>query len=229
MDAALQGGFPTTQWSLVLGRTSADQEFAGLCAIYRPPLLRFLLVSGVPEAEAEDLLQGFFASLLDGNALRPRGPAAGRFRSYLLGALKHHSANQRRRQRALKRGGGAEMVSWVDTVVGTRAGCPEHAYERAWALTVLREGIERLEAEYRARGRGPVFDALRPHLDGSGGDVDRELGAQLGLRPGAVRVALHRLRRRYAVLIRQVIGETVEDPAEVEAEVAHLARALRDG
>lgn len=231
--------FLTTRWSVVLragrpGQPRARAALAELCGSYWRPLYAYVRRRGHDPEVARDLTQGFFTRLLEKNAVGGADPTRGRFRAYLLGALKHYLANEWDRARALKRGGGVAPLSLdfesADEVLVFEPEerlTPERAFERDWALAVLERVFAGLEATYAARGRAELFTALKGTLVGSdGGPGYRELGAELEMSEGAVKVAAHRLRRAFRAALRAEIAETVEDEAELESELGHLIEAL---
>ncbi len=231
--------FAATHWSLVLaaGRDSTPGARAALekiCRTYWPPLYSFIRRSGHAPADAQDLTQGFFLQLLQRDFLDGVEPAKGKFRSFLLASLKHYLSNERDRARARKRGGGRAPVSIDEQDAEGRyllepadPATPEKLYERRWALTVLDQAIARLQAEYAASGRGAIFEKLKGELTTHAerpphADTARELG----LTPGAVKVAAHRLRQRFGEVLRAEIAETVAKPEDIEEEIQHLFQAL---
>ena len=219
--------FPTTQWSLV-SRLGDAHSLSSLCSLYREPLLTFAQrARGYATADAEDVVQEFFASLADGASFEPeRGPDAGRFRSYLLGAFKHHLSRQKRHARAMKRGGGQtpERIDEHDDGPSDEAAGAqvELAYDRAWAIATLACAISRVEATYLEEGRGALFFTLKRLLQGERIGPD-----ELGVTDGMLRVALHRFRRRVGREVRRVVATTVADPRDIEHEVQHLSNVLR--
>jgi RNA polymerase sigma-70 factor (ECF subfamily) len=227
--------FLTTRWSLVAaaGDSERAREALGeLAQAYSFPLYAFARRLGVPAHDAEDAVQSFFARLIATNDLAHVVMGHGRFRSFLRVALKNHVANMRRTERAEKRGGGRvrlgiDLADAEERFVADRAdpGAPaEEVFERDWALAVLARAMSRLEAEYRGSGRGAVFDALRTHLQG---EIDPAAAArQLGLEPGAVRVAAHRMRQRLRAALEAEIRDTVDAPERVADELDDLFRAL---
>ena len=230
--------FVTTHWSVVLtaGRsdtTRARAALENLCRTYWPPLYAYVRRRGHPAADAQDLTQAFFARLLERNAVGEVAPGKGRFRSFLLASLNHFLADEWDKARAQKRGGG-QVISLDWQSAETRLGelpaeqfTPEKAYERRWALTLLEQVYRRLEEEYRAADKAPLFAALRVALAGKSDAAPyAELAKQLGLSEGAVKVAVHRLRQRYRVLLRNTIADTVSGPDEVEDELRHLFAVL---
>ena len=231
--------FATTHWSLVLaaGRDSSAGGRAALeklCCIYWYPLYSFVRFSGSAPADAQDLTQGFFLQLLKSNFLDAVAPQKGKFRSFLLASLKHYLSNERDRARALKRGGGIPPVSIDERDAENRYRLepvdqmtPEKLYERRWALTVLDLALARLKDEYASSGRLPLFDQLKEDLTGGEtSDSHAEIGRRLDMTPGAVKVAAHRLRKRYRECLRAEIAETVANPDEVDEEIRHLFHAL---
>lgn len=231
--------FLTTRWSVVRGASGADMPraraaLAELCEAYWKPLYAFARRRCLAREDAADLTQAFFARLLEKRDVGGADPARGRFRAYLLGAFKHHLANEAERARAGKRGGGAAPLRLdFDAAEAGLAlepadpRTPERAFERDWALAVLARAFARVEAEHRARGRGLLFEALRNTLAPGGESASyREIGHSLGQSEGAVKVAAHRLRRAFRDALRAEIAETVEGEAALEAELAHLIEAL---
>ena len=189
---------------------------------------------GYHPPDAQDLIQEFFARLLEHNWLARADQQKGRFRSFLVGALNHFVANEWDKARAWKRGGRLEIISLqFDTAEGryreepAATATPEQCYERRWALALLDQVVQRLRQEHERDGKAGLYAALNPCLVG-----DREtqpyavLAATLGLTEGAVKVAVHRLRQRYRELLREEIAHTVSSPAEVDAELRHLFGVL---
>jgi len=234
--------FATTRWSLVAAAGAADspaarQALATLCETYWYPLYAYLRRRGHTAEDAQDLTQAFFAALLEKGYLRAADPERGRFRSFLLTALKRFAAKERDRARAQKRGGGAALIS-LDLQAGERRyaleptddWAPERAYERRWALALLERVMARLRQQYARAGRERLFDCLKVFLAGeSGAPSHQQAAAELGITEGAVKVAVHRLRRRYRAVLRSEVAQTVADPAEVDDELALLLTALRGG
>jgi RNA polymerase sigma-70 factor (ECF subfamily) len=214
------------------GSPESRDALEALCAACWFPLYAFARRAGSSREEAEDLVQGFFANLLEKGWLRQADRERGRFRTFLLAAFRHHTAHERDRERAQKRGGGARRLS-LDFAEGeTRyraepadAETPERLYERRWAVALLDRALADLRAAYSG-DRADVFEALRPHLTGGAPEGLAATGAAIGLSEGATKVALHRLRRRYREVLRAAIGETVADPADVDDEIRHLLGAL---
>jgi len=231
--------FATTRWSLVVsaGSDSSPEGRAALeslCGSYWYPLYAFARRGGEDAHGAQDLVQGFFAELLEKDWLRQADRSRGRFRTFLLAAFRHHASHEREKARALKRGGGKPPLP-LDFEAGEGRylrepaddRTPERLFERRWALTLLESTLARLEEEHGKAGRGHLFEALRGTLVAGGPEAPwAEVGARLGMSEGAVKVAAHRLRRRYREVLRQAISETVADPSEVDDEIRHLMGSL---
>ena len=241
--------FLTTRWSLVAaaGRQQpgaappADARVAleALCRAYWPPLYAFARRSGAGPDEAADQVQDFFAHLLEKGDLAAADPQRGRFRAWLLTAFRNHASNLRDRERAAKRGGGRRLLSLdaprVDAgEAETRYGAqladpatPDVEYARQWALLVLERALQRLSDELAGAGKSRELEALRPFLTaGDEGLPYATVAQSLGRSEGAVKVAVHRLRRRYGELLREEVAGTLTDPREVAAELADLMAAL---
>jgi RNA polymerase sigma-70 factor (ECF subfamily) len=232
--------FLTTRWSVVLaaGRAPAPARRAALedlAGAYWYPLYAYARRRGHTSDVAADRAQGFFALLLEREDLARADPARGRFRAFLLTAFQHHLADERERERAQKRGGGRAPVS-IDAREAERrlvrepadADTPESAFERAWVAELLARTFDRLRSEQVKVGREALFDRLRSSLAAEDdaprfGDIARELS----MTENAVKVAAHRLRKRYGELLRDEIASTVSDPgdpAEIEDEIRALFR-----
>ncbi len=231
--------FGATHWSLVLkagGSTSPGTRSAleQLCRTYWPPLYSFIRRSGYTSADAQDLTQGFILQLLQRNSLANVEPGKGRFRSFLLASLKHYLSNECDRARAQKRGGGLTPISIDEQDAEGRYRLepadpmtPDKLYERRWALTVLDQAIARLQNEYDASGRGAIFEQLKGELTSSAQrSPHAEIGQNLDMTPGAVKVAAHRLRQRFGEVLRAEIAETVARPEDIEVEIQCLFEAL---
>jgi RNA polymerase sigma-70 factor (ECF subfamily) len=232
--------FATTHWSMVVsagaGRSSeAGRALATLCEHYWFPLYAFVRRAGYSAEDAQDLTQEFFARLLARNFLAVADPQRGKFRSFLLGAMKHFLAKEKRRQGALKRGGGQPVLSLdfgagedrykliepVDNLT------PERLYEKRWALALLDLVLNRLREEFQAEGKLESFDRLKQFL-AAGAEKPAYLiiAEELGMSEGAVKVAVHRLRRRYRKLLKEEIARTVADPKTLDDELGELLAAL---
>ncbi|MDA1260898.1 MAG: sigma-70 family RNA polymerase sigma factor [Planctomycetota bacterium] len=230
--------FTTTRWSLVARASTpspaADIAFGELLECYWYPLYAFLRRSGLEDADACDAVQGFMLQALQGGRWKGASEDRGRFRSYLLGALKHFIANEARHARAARRGGNQTHVT-LDFARGEQrwsaapaeAETPEAAFERAWARELVARARARLADETRARGRGRLHDELEDTLDGGDGSRSHAVrAAALGTTEGAIKVAVHRLRRRLAELVREEVAQTVAGASDVEAELNLLFTAL---
>jgi RNA polymerase sigma-70 factor (ECF subfamily) len=229
--------FQTTHWSVVLaaGSSTPDSPAAleELCATYWRPIYAFIRRRGHEADEARDLTQGFFAGFLERRDVEGLDPARGRFRAYLLAAVKNFIANERERERALKRGGGLKPLSLSGGDEASLAidpadeRTPESDFERQWALALLRRAMEQLRLEQEAKGRGELFGLLKPALAGESLDGGYAAVAErLGLTTVAVKVAVHRLKKRYRALLLGEIARTVELPQEIDDELHHLFSCL---
>lgn len=214
-----------------LSTAEARAALEELCSTYWRPVYGFLRRRGFDVHEARDLTQGFFAAFLERRDVAAVDPSRGRFRSYLLAAVQNFVANEKERERALKRGGGIALVPLaVEDEPGIEpadARTAEADFERQWALSVLRRALERLEEEQATKGRGALFARLKPCLDGGkiSGGYDA-VAEESGLTTVAVKVTVHRLRKRYRELLVEEVSRTVEAPGEVGDELRELFRAL---
>jgi RNA polymerase sigma-70 factor (ECF subfamily) len=231
--------FTTTHWSVVLAARDQDSAAAQealekLCSAYWYPLYVFVRRLGHETEQAKDLTQDFFAKLLSRRSLEAIEPQKGRFRSFLLVAMKHFLSNEWDKTRRLKRGGQFHFVSWEEIDAERRYEqepahglSPDRLYERAWACRALEGVLERLRKEYAALEKQRLFEALQMVLtDPPNASSYAEIGASLGMGEGAVKMAALRLRRRYAELLRLEIAHTVGKPEEVEEEIRHLMAVL---
>jgi RNA polymerase sigma-70 factor (ECF subfamily) len=227
-------GFETTSWSLVLqcGRDDASARDAldTLIRRYRAPVLTYLRRQGLDADAAEDRAQGFFAHLLAQQLHRAADPRRGRFRTFLLTALKHFLISEYRHDVAGKRGGAAVHVALHDVAEPAAGDSPEQAFEREWAHTLLRHALSRLHAEARAAGREPLFKALREFLfESPDADDYGRVSAALGLSRNTLAVAVHRLRHRMHVLVAEEIAATVQDQSLLASEQESLQGWLDRG
>ncbi len=212
--------------------TQARKALAHLCESYWYPLYAFVRREGHAAHDAQDLTQEFFARLLEKHWLEAVDPGKGKFRSFLLAAMRHFLANEWDRFRRVKRGGGQVPLS-LDAVTAEERYALEpvdrmsadRIYERRWALTLLEQVLTRLRREFIAAGKGKLFDELKPALTGEKADYGA-IAARFNLHEGAVRVAAHRLRVRYRELVRAEIAETLSTEAEIDGEIQHLFAAL---
>ncbi|MCW5551000.1 MAG: sigma-70 family RNA polymerase sigma factor [Verrucomicrobiae bacterium] len=231
--------FVTTSWSVVVLAKEKDSPEAAraleqLCRAYWFPLYAHVRRLGRSPADAEDLIQSFFARLLEKDWLAVADRERGRFRSFLLGSLKHFLANEWDKARALKRGGHVRWVS-LDAPVGedrlqhepVAKGSPDREFDRRWALTLLDAVLGRLEKEYMQAGKAKLFGQLKLSLGSDRAEVNyTQLAGELAMSEGAVRVAVHRLRQHYRELLRDEIAQTVATASEVEDELRQLFQAL---
>lgn len=234
--------FATTRWTLVARAAGHGDSgevrsaLQSLCKDYWYPLYVYVRRRGHDGADASDLTQAFFAMLLERGDLAAVDRGRGRFRSYLLGALGHFLANEWRRGQAQKRGGGQPALSLDVTDAETRYGrepshhlTPDRAFERQWALAVIERAMNRLRVEQRDAGKAGQFERLAPVLaaaDDAGSY--RQIGSELGMSEGAVKVAVHRMRRRMRVLLREEVSHTVDGPDDVDEELRHLLEAVAE-
>jgi RNA polymerase sigma-70 factor (ECF subfamily) len=230
-----------TRWTLVLrarGESPAAQAALGdLCEAYYAPVLTFIRQSGCQDEAARDLTQGFFARLLVGGELDTLQQDRGRFRSFLLGAVKHFLANEYDRAQAAKRGGGQMVVS-IEAGAGTGtttelqipdpAGpVPDTVFDREWAQTLVERGLNALAGEFAAAGKAEQFDTLKPWLLGEVESLSQaDAARRLGLTEGAAKVAIHRLRKRFRELVKAEIAQTVDGPTQVKDELRYLLEVL---
>lgn len=233
------GRFATTHWSIILAASdsaSAQHEpaLSTLCQTYWFPLYAYLRRHGYDSHQAEDYTQGFFARLLERKGLRLADPKYGKFRSFLLVSLKNFLADEWDRARAQKRGGDKNVLSLDFDAASSRYDrahehylSPEKLFERSWALTVLTSAMDRLKAESAASGKQRLFECLKVYLAAEKDAVHyRDVAGELNMTKGAVKVAVHRLRRRYRELVRDEIAQTVTTEAQVDEEIRDLFAAL---
>jgi RNA polymerase sigma factor (sigma-70 family) len=229
--------FVTTHWSMVLAAKDRDspqarEALAGLCATYWYPLYAFVRRQGNNAEDAQDLTQEFFARLLETDFLRAVERSKGQFRSFLLACCKHFLSNERDRAGAQKRGGGRLQAPLNFEVAESKytqeSALPaEKLFERRWALTLLDQVLIRLREEFIGLGKKDFFERLKVYLTGDRSGLSyEEFGKQFGMTEGAVKVAVHRLRRRYRELLREEIGRTVDGAEQVENEIRELFTIL---
>ncbi len=240
MSEAPSNAFAPTRWTLVLrarGETpQARLALSELCEAYYQPVFRFLRREGRDEDTARELAHEFFARTLAGDGLATADPERGRFRAYLLGAVKHFLADQRKHSQRAKRGGGVTLESLdapaTDDLPPREIAAPVTAsldtgFDREWALTLMARALTALEAEFQAADKAAHFTVLKPWLVGeietlSQSDAARELG----LNEGAVKVAIHRLRKRFRELLHAEVAQTVSEDADVATELRYLVEVL---
>ncbi len=233
--------FVTTHWSLVgaakldeAGQTRAREALEELCRAYWYPLYAFVRSRGYSAVDAQDLTQGFFARIIETGGFASADRERGRFRSYLLGAMKHFLANEWHRAQTQKRSGQVQFIEWDALDLEARyagasnlADDPEHLFDREWALETIAGALQVLRDEMKKAGKGDLFDALKGNLTGEDESPREEIAARLGMSEGAVKVAVHRLRRRYGKLLRAAIAETVSNEADLNDEMRYLVAVLR--
>ncbi len=240
-SSAQTAAFVPTRWTLILrarGESPAARAALGeLCEAYYAPVLGFIRCSGRTEDAARDLTQEFFARLLAGHGLEHVDPARGRFRSFLLGAVKHFLADEYDRAQAAKRGGGQAIVSLdgrpqggttAELQIPDPAGPPpDTVFDREWAVTLVARALDLLAAEFSAGSKSEHFEALKPWLVGQVESLSQADAAErLGLTEGAVKVAIHRLRKRFRQLVKAEIAQTVPEPGQVQDELRYLMEVL---
>ena len=239
MNDSIQPGpreFTTTRWSLVRrarsGSPDGQRALGALCEAYWYPLYAFVRRQGHQAHDAQDLTQEFFARLISKDWLGGLEPERGKFRAWLLAAMKHFLCNEWDRAHAAKRGGGQMLISIDEDTAESRylrepvaVDDAELLYDRRWALTLLERVMARLRDEFSRAGKSALFDAIKGTLTGDA-PSHAEIATQLASTEGAVKVAVHRLRERYRAAIREEIAETVDGAAEIEEELRHLLRVL---
>jgi len=236
------GIFVTTQWTQVLATRGdspeARQALSDLCAAYYTPVFVMIRRAAPSEEAARDLTQEFFSRLLSRAGLGQVDRERGRFRFFLLGAVKHFLADANDEQTCLKRGGGRVPMSLdggTDSspameVADASLPSPDLEFDREWAVTLLDRALDRLGREQAEAGKGEQFPALKPWLTGDKQGVSQtDLAVRLGMSEGALRVALHRLRKRFRVLVREEIAGTVGDSSHVREEMGYLLEVLSRG
>jgi len=237
--SAPAGGFCPTQWSVVLEarRDSRHRREAleRLCRTYWLPVYGYLRRRGHAAPDAEDLTQGFFAHLLGSDFLERPDPARGRFRGYLIGALRHYLGSHFEHENAQRRGGRAQFLDWSELDAETEFAAldqpqrdPSEVYETGWALALVGRAMERLAAEQGTPAKARQFAVLRPFLSTAAASGGYEQAAlALGTTRTNVAVWVHRLNHRYGELVKLEVAATVQNPAEVKHEMQHLLQALR--
>ncbi|UCD52089.1 MAG: sigma-70 family RNA polymerase sigma factor [Phycisphaerales bacterium] len=233
--------FVTTHWSLVgaakpdeASQTRAREALEVLCRAYWYPLYAFVRSRGYSAVDAQDLTQAFFARIIETGGFASADRARGRFRSYLLGAMKHFLANEWHRTRAQKRGGQVQFVEWntLDPEVRYAGAAqpsddPEYLFDREWALETIAAALQALRDEMTQAGKTEQFDVLKGCLTGQDELSRGQIATHLGMSTGAVKVAIHRLRQRYRTLLRATIAETVSNEADLDDEMHYLVAVLR--
>jgi RNA polymerase sigma factor (sigma-70 family) len=242
MEPAVSTGrpqqFENTRWSLIVHARGegplARAALETLCRGYWFPLYAYVRRSGYPQHDAEDLTQAFFTHVLESDFIARAVPEKGRFRSFLLVSLRNFIAKQHVRESSQKRGGGQRPVDFDENSAeeklllrGAASLTPSELFERDWALTLLEQALDRLDAEQRAMGKATLFARLRPFLRAAPerGDYGAIAG-ELGIAQGTLAVAVHRLQQRYRALVRTEIMQTLANPADLEDELRHLFSLL---
>lgn len=231
--------FATTQWTLVWEAADEDSNVGRpaleeLIRRYWQPLYNYARRQGLKREDAEDATQEFLSGVVSGRLLRTANPAKGKFRTFLLVAWKRFLIDQYRKRQTLRRGGDVKLVSldfgtgerrWQD--LEARESDPESLFALSWANSLLDEVRQRLEASYARRDRSQVFTVLMPRLTETLTKAQYDaLAAELSLSPSAVKVALHRLRQRFGQTLREVVLETLDDPADIDTEIRELLSVL---
>lgn len=233
--------FATTHWSLVAAarpdeasQIRAKEALEELCRVYWFPLYAFVRGRGYSAVDAQDLTQSFFATMIETSGFESADRERGRFRSYLLGAMKHFLANEWHRARTQKRGGQVQFIEWAALdPEGRYAGSakqwdsPEHLFDCEWALEIVSRALQALREEMAEAGRSDRFDLLKGSLTGEDELPREEIATQLDISVGAVKVAIHRLRQRYRQLLRAAIADTVSSEEDLQDEMRYLVAVLR--
>jgi RNA polymerase sigma-70 factor (ECF subfamily) len=233
--------FATTHWSLVAAaklddasQTRAREALEKLCRAYWYPLYAFVRSRGYSAVDAQDLTQAFFAQIIETGGFAAADREKGRFRSYLLGAMKHFLANQWHRAKTQKRGGRVQFIEWdaLDpearyAEAAEQEDNPVLLFDREWALQTTAGALHALRDEMTKAGKSQQFDALKGTLTGHDELPRDQIAAQLGMSEDAVKVAVHRLRQRYRKLLRAAIAETVSNEADLNDEMRYLVEVLR--
>ena len=234
-----QRQFATTHWSLVVAarqqpgsQSRARLALAELCRAYWYPLYAFVRSRGYVAEDALDLTQSFFVRFVEPSGFATADPEKGRFRSYLLGSMKHFLSHERERRQAKKRGGDVTVID-LDALSPearyalepAQAVEPDARFDREWAQEVTARALHKLRREAEALGKGAQFNELKVSLAGDL-PTPQETAERLSMTSGAVKVAVHRLRKQYRQLLRSEIAQTVDDPADIDAEMQYLVTAL---
>jgi DNA-directed RNA polymerase specialized sigma24 family protein len=234
------GRFATTHWSVVLAASASSSESATaleeLCRTYWYPLYAYVRRCGHSAHDAQDSTQAFFVDLFQKNYLRAADRERGRFRSFLLTALRHFLAHEWEKARAAKRGGGQVLLPLDEATAEScyqgelaNSESPEILFDRAWALRVFEQALKALRQEFADRGKLDQFEQLKSYLtEEPGPGAYANLGAELQLSPNAVAVTVHRLRQRYGELVREAVAHTVAQPSLVEEELRYLISLVSD-
>ena len=233
--------FATTHWSLVdaaklgeVSQTRAREALEALCRAYWYPLYAFVRSRGYSAADAQDLTQAFFARIIETGGFASADRERGRFRSYLLGAMKHFLSNEWHRAQTQKRGGKVQFIEFDALDPEARyveasepSDNPEHLFDREWALQTIAGALQGLRDEMAKAGKSDQFEVLKSSLTGQDELPRDQIAVRLGMSEGAVKVAVHRLRRRYRMLLRDAIAQTVSNEADLDDEMRYLVAVLR--
>jgi len=232
--------FETTQWTLVVAAGDSQHPdsraaLSDLCQSYWYPLYAYLRRRGYSQEDAEDLVQGFFTQLLDKGYLKAADKERGRFRSFLLTAMKNYAANEWDRKKAQKRGGATTTLSLdFETAEGryhiepADERTPEQEFDRGWATAQLEQVLDRLRTD-AGQGGEERFELLQGFLTGEGEEIRyQDVAERLGMTEGAVKVAVHRLRQRFGTVLREEVSRTLSDPTDVDDEIRHLFAAFEN-
>jgi RNA polymerase sigma-70 factor (ECF subfamily) len=234
-------GFQTTHWTLVLRAGESDptetarKALSNFCEAYWPPLYSFLRLRGHASPEAQDLVQGFFAHLLEQNTLSRADQEKGRLRTFLLGSLQNFLFNEYDRAHALKRGGGKQIISIDEHLSEAEASMMETAhlsdsagYDLVWASNIMKRAWQHLENAFEAEGKAEWLEVLRPFVAGGGRTPlnQEEAAKKLGVPVATLRTWLSRLRQRYREALRTEVAITVSDPADVDEELHYLYQIM---
>jgi RNA polymerase sigma factor (sigma-70 family) len=247
-DPGSHDRFGTTRWSLVLSSAADDPSGANdhralghLCRLYWRPIFAFICRHGYSVADAQDLTQDFFVSMIEGTLLQRANPTRGRFRTLLLTSLRNFLNDAHDKRSAHKRGGDRSFVSWENWMAETPSQLsvpmqllgswtPERLFDIRWAATMVEQALNRLRGECEARGRRRVFDSLSGSLSTDPGAISyEEIGRQLDVTPLTVKRLVYHLRRRYRALLREEVARTVEDEADIDEEIRYLCAVLAAG
>ena len=231
--------FCTTHWSVVLAAGQADASTSlsaleELCRTYWFPLYAYVRRCGHQPEEAQDLTQDFFLRLIEKQSLRLADPARGKFRSFLLTSLKHFLINEWAKARAVKRGGGQlfRPLDWDEAEIRylaepSRELTPDRLFDKRWAVAVVEQAQHRLREEYTAANKLPLFEQLQGHVWGEGTGGYAEAAARLNTTEGALRIAAHRMKNRFRILLREEVAHTAASADEIDGELRHLISVLR--
>jgi len=234
--------FATTQWSMVIAAgeqqsAAAHTALATLCENYWYPIYAFVRRNGFDTHEAQDVTQDFFSRLLEKEILQAADPERGRFRSFLLASVSNFLANYRDRLRAQKRGGGRSPLSLDMVLAEQRYACepahqetPEKLFHRRWGVTVLERALQRLRDDYQQNERSVLFDRLKPSLVGEKSVEQnryQDIAVELQMSESAVKVAAHRMRKRFREFLQDEISQTLASPADIDDEIRSLFTALQ--